>query len=170
MLVDVQLPVQTGSTADPRWVTRFAQHVEQCGFDGLVAVEHTVVGRDYAAVYPYASDGRMGLPVDCPIPDPLEPLAFLAAVTTRVTLATGVLVLPDHHPVMLAKRVATLDVLSGGRMRLGVGVGWMAEGVEACGADFASRGRRVDEAIDVLRALWSDRTYAGVGHSGEFTS
>ncbi|MEO7234672.1 MAG: LLM class F420-dependent oxidoreductase [Lapillicoccus sp.] len=168
MLVDVQLPVQAGTTADPRWVTRFAQHAERCGFDGLVAVEHTVVGRDYAAVYPYASDGLMGLPVDCPIPDPLELLAFLAAVTTRVTLATGVLVLPNHHPVVLAKRVATLDVLSGGRVRLGVGVGWMAEEVEACGANFATRGRRVDETIDVLRALWSDRTHEGVSHAGEF--
>jgi probable F420-dependent oxidoreductase len=104
---------------------------------------------------------------DCPIPDPLDLLAFLAAHTDRLGLATGVLVLPNHHPVMLAKRAATLDALSGGRLRLCVGVGWLREEIEACGAAFDSRGRRADEQLAVLRALWADRP-RGASHHGEF--
>src|SRR5690606_37265318 len=85
-------------------------------------------------------------------------------------LATGVLVLPNHHPVPLAKRLATIDQLSNGRVRLCVGVGWMREEIEACGADFETRGRRTDEAIDVLRLLWSEHGPEGVSHTGEFFS
>ncbi|RYJ04136.1 MAG: TIGR03619 family F420-dependent LLM class oxidoreductase, partial [Actinomycetales bacterium] len=108
------------------------------------------------------------LPDDCPIPDPLDLLTFLAARTTTLGLATGVLVLPNHHPVVLAKRAATLDVLSGGRLRLCVGAGWMREEVEACGVDFGTRGRRADEQIQVLRALWAGNGEKGVDHHGEF--
>ena len=102
-----------------------------------------------------------------PRPDPLDLLAFLAGQTGRLGLATGVLVLPNHHPVVLAKRAATVDALSGGRLRLAVGVGWMKEEIEACGAAFDSRGRRADEQIEVMRALWDDRPN-GVGFNGEF--
>jgi probable F420-dependent oxidoreductase len=84
-------------------------------------------------------------------------------------LATGVLVLPNHHPVVLAKRAATVDALSGGRLRLCVGVGWLKEELEACGAEFESRGRRADEQLSVLRALWADRPQ-GASHHGEFFS
>lgn len=161
-------PAAAGTTADPEWMTAFAQHVEACGFESLVVVEHTVVVRRYDSVYPYDESGRMALPDDCPIPDPLDLLTFLAARTTTLGLATGVLVLPNHHPVVLAKRTATLDVLSGGRLRLCVGAGWMREEVEACGVDFATRGRRADEQIQVLRALWSGNGDEGVDHHGEF--
>ncbi len=98
---------------------------------------------------------------------PLDLLSFLAGHTDRLGLATGVLVLPNHHPVVLAKRAATVDVLSSGRLRLCVGVGWLREEIEACGTDFQSRGRRADEQLAVLRALWDDRA-AGVTHHGEF--
>jgi probable F420-dependent oxidoreductase len=94
-------------------------------------------------------------------------LSFLAGHTDRLGLATGVLVLPNHHPVVLAKRAATVDVLSGGRLRLCVGVGWLREEIEACGTDFGSRGRRADEQLAVLRALWDDRPQ-GVSHHGEY--
>jgi probable F420-dependent oxidoreductase len=103
----------------------------------------------------------------CPVPDPLDLLSFLAAHTERLGLATGVLVLPNHHPVVLAKRAATVDALSEGRLRLCVGVGWLREEIEACGTEFASRGRRADEQLVVLRALWEQQT-AGVTHRGEF--
>jgi probable F420-dependent oxidoreductase len=76
-------------------------------------------------------------------------------------------VLPNHHPVVLAKRAATVDVLSGGRLRLCVGVGWLKEELEACGVDFDSRGRRADEQLAVLRALWADQSQ-GASHHGEF--
>jgi probable F420-dependent oxidoreductase len=145
----------------------FARHLERCGFESIVVVEHTVLVTQYDSVYPYDSSGRVGLAADCPIPDPLDLLAFLAGHTSRLGLATGVLVLPNHHPVVLAKRAATVDALSAGRLRLCVGVGWLKEELEACGADFDSRGRRADEQLAVLRALWADQP-RGASHHGEF--
>jgi probable F420-dependent oxidoreductase len=167
MKVSVFAPVADGLTADPDWIVPFAQHLESCGFESIVVAEHTVLATRYDSVYPYDSSGRVGLAADCPIPDPLDLLGFLAGHTSRLGLATGVLVLPNHHPVVLAKRAATVDALSGGRLRLCVGVGWLKEEVEACGADFSSRGRRADEQLAVLRALWADRP-EGVSHRGEF--
>jgi probable F420-dependent oxidoreductase len=163
----VLAPVAEGVTADPEWMASFAVHLERCGFESIVLVEHTVLATRYDSVYPYDSSGRVGLSADCPIPDPLDLLAFLAGHTSRLRLATGVLVLPNHHPVVLAKRAATLDALSGGRLRLCVGVGWLREEVEACGAEFDSRGRRADEQLAVLRELWADKPQ-GVSHHGEF--
>jgi len=163
----VVAPVAAGVTADPVWMTQFARHVESCGFESIVAVEHTVLLTEYSSVYPYDASGRVEIPADCAVPDPLELLAFLAGQTSTLGLATGVLVLPNHHPVVLAKRVATLNALSGGRVRLAVGMGWLREEIEACGAPFDARGRRADEQIDVLRLLWSDQP-DGATHSGEF--
>ena len=119
------------------------------------------------SVYPYDESGRVELSADCPVPDPVDLLAFLAGQTESLGLATGVLVLPNHHPVVLAKRVATLDALSGGRVRLCVGVGWLKEEIDACGAPFDSRGRRADEQLAVMRALWEDRP-EGASFHGEF--
>ncbi len=160
-------PVAAGVTADPDWMAGFARHLELCGFESIVVAEHTVLVTRYDSVYPYDSSGRVGLAADCPIPDPLDLLAFLAGHTSRLGLATGVLVLPNHHPVVLAKRAATVDVLSGGRLRLCVGVGWLQEELQACGADFASRGRRADEQFAVLRTLWADQPQ-GASYHGEF--
>ena len=160
-------PVAAGVTADPFWMAAFARHVEACGFDEIVTVEHTVLATTYESVYPYDQSGRVELTADCPVPDPLDLLVFLAGQTTSLGLATGVLVLPNHHPVVLAKRAATVDVLSGGRLRLCVGVGWLREEIEACGTEFESRGRRADEQLAVLRALWDHQT-DGVSHHGEF--
>ena len=124
MKVSVVAPVSDGVTADPDWMVAFARHLELCGFESIVAVEHTVLLTRYDSVYPYDSSGRVGLAPDCPIPDPLDLLAFLAGHTTSLGLATGVLVLPNHHPVVLAKRVATVDALS----------------AEGCGCVWASAG------------------------------
>jgi probable F420-dependent oxidoreductase len=161
-------PVRAGVCADPDWMAGFAQHVEGLGFESIVVVEHPLVIGDYTSRYPYASSGRMPLPDDCAIPDPIDTLAFLAGVTSTLGLSTGVLVLPAHHPVVMAKRLATLDRLSKGRVRLCIGVGWMREELEACGVDFASRGRRTDECIDVMRALWADTEPEGANFTGEF--
>ncbi|MBV9513259.1 MAG: LLM class F420-dependent oxidoreductase [Mycobacteriaceae bacterium] len=160
-------PVAAGVTADPSWMVAFARHVEACGFDEIVAVEHTVLATAYDSIYPYDTSGRVGLSADCPVPDPLDLLAFLAGHTTTLGLRTGVLVLPNHHPVVLAKRVATVDALSGGRLQLCVGVGWLREEIQACGAPFTARGRRADEQIEVMRLLWGDSP-EGVTHTGEF--
>src|SRR5581483_636861 len=164
----VMAPVAAGVTADPEWMAGFALHAEECGFESIVAVEHAVVGAGYQSRYPYAASGRMELPDDCVLPDPLVLLTFLAGLTRRIGLATGLLVLPDHHPVPLAKRAATLDQLSAGRLRLVTGIGWMREEVEACGADFESRGRRTDESIEVMRALWKGGPASYDGHFFSF--
>jgi probable F420-dependent oxidoreductase len=163
----VVAPVGAGVTADPEWMSTFARHVEACGFESIVAVEHSVLMTQYSSVYPYDVSGRVELAADCVVPDPLDLLAFLAAHTDRLGLATGVLVLPNHHPVVLAKRVATLDALSRGRLRLCVGTGWLKEEIEACGTDFSSRGRRTDEQLEVMRLLWADHP-DGASHHGEF--
>jgi probable F420-dependent oxidoreductase len=160
-------PVAAGVTAEPAWISAFARHVEACGFESIVVVEHTVLMTEYSSVYPYAESGRVELSADCPVPDPLDLLAFLAGHTNRLGLATGVLVLPNHHPVTLAKRVATVDALSAGRIRLCVGMGWLKEEIEACGAEFSSRGRRADEQLEVMRLLWQDHPH-GASFSGEF--
>ena len=161
-------PVRAGVCADPDWMAAFALHIEALGFESIVVVEHPLVIGDYTSRYPYAASGRMPLPDDCAIPDPIDTLAFLAGVTSTLVLATGVLVLPAHHPVVMAKRLATLDRLSKGRVRLCIGVGWMREELEACGVDFDSRGRRTDECIDVMRALWADTEPEGASFAGEF--
>jgi probable F420-dependent oxidoreductase len=161
-------PVRSNVTADPVWMTGFAQHAEALGFESIVVVEHAVVIGGYDERYPYSSSGRMPLPNDCIVPDPIDLLTYLAAVTTTLRLATGVLILPEHHPVVMAKRLATLDRLSGGRARMCIGVGWMREELEACGIDFSTRGRRTDECMDVLRTLWSPEDEDGLSFEGEF--
>ena len=163
-------PVRTGATADPDWMTAFARHVEASGYESLVVVEHAVVISDYTSTYPYAKSGKMPLPDDCRIPDPLDLMAFLAAVTDRITLATGVLVVPNHQAVVLAKRIATVDVLSKGRVRMCLGVGWMEEELRATGADPRTRGRRMDETIEAMRVLWADSGPEGAAFSGEFVN
>jgi len=148
---------------DPDRLIAVARHAEQCGLESLYVGEHI-------ALYPGASVGPVTFPPSTPIADPLECLAFVAAATERILLGTGVLLLPYHQPVVLAKRLATLDVLSKGRMRLfTVGVGALPGEAMAAGVDFATRGRRADEAIDVLRLLW-DGDENGVSFDGEFFS
>jgi probable F420-dependent oxidoreductase len=148
---------------DPDQMTAVARHAEQCGFESFYFPEHI-------ALYPGAAIGPVAFPAATPIADPLQCLGFVAAVTDRILLGTGVLLLPYHHPVALAKRLATLDVLSKGRMGLlTVGVGSLPGEAMAAGVDFATRGRRADEAIDVLRRLWAGDEH-GVSFDGEFFS
>jgi probable F420-dependent oxidoreductase len=158
------LMYNTGSYGtDPDQLIAVARHAEQCGFESFYVPEHI-------ALYPGAAVGPAVFPPATPIADPLECLSFVAAATERILLGTGVLLLPYHQPVVLAKRLATLDVLSKGRMRLlTVGVGALPGEAMAAGVDFATRGRRADEAIDVLRLLWSGDEN-GVSFAGEFFS
>ena len=92
---------------------------------------------------------------DFPLPDPLIWMAYVAAATTKIKLATGILILPQHNPVVAAKQIATLDALSSGRVLLGIGVGWLREEFDAIGVPFEDRGERTDEYVQALRALWS---------------
>ena len=108
-------------------------------------------------------------PEDSPIPDPLIWLAFLAARTTTLRLCTGVLILPQRNPLVLAKEVATLDQLSKGRVTLGVGVGWLAEEFAALGVPFAERAARTDETIAAMRAAWTQNPASHHGTFHNFT-
>lgn len=161
-------PVHSGVTADPDWIGGYARHAEALGIESIVMIDHPVVVVGHDASYPYSQDGSWVMDTHAVIPDALEVLAFLAGATSTLGLATGVLVLPVHHPAVLAKRLATIDRLSRGRLRVAVGMGWMHEEIEACGVDFDSRGRRADESIDLMRALWSDESPDGVTVDGEF--
>ena len=147
--------------ADPDRLVTVTRHAEQCGFDALYVPEHV-------AIYPGAQLGSWSVPPTLPFPDPLDILTFVAASTERILLGTGVLLLPYHHPVTLAKRLATIDVLSRGRMRLlTVGVGALPGEAAAVGVDYSTRGRRADEAIEVLRRLWAEDEDGATFH-GEF--
>ena len=148
---------------DPDAMIAVARHADACGFESFYVPEHV-------ALYPGASFGAVTFPADLPIADPLECLSFVAAATERILLGTGVLLLPYHEPVVLAKRLATIDLLSKGRMRLlTIGVGSLPGEAAAVGVDYATRGRRADEAIDALRLLWAGDAN-GVSFDGEFFS
>jgi probable F420-dependent oxidoreductase len=144
-----------------------AKAAENTGFESLWTVEHIVYPEGYESTYPYAPDGKMPGSGDSPIPDPLIWLAFAAANTTSLKLATGISLLPERHPVTYAKEVATLDSMSGGRLMLGVGIGWLREEFEALDVPWAGRTRRTEEYADVMRTLWSAD---GVSYDGEFVS
>jgi probable F420-dependent oxidoreductase len=145
----------TGRYVDPAKAVELVQAGEAVGFESAWTVEHTVVPAGYASTYPYSDDGKMaGGRDDIPLPDPLIWMAYVAARTSAIKLATGVMILPQHSPVVAAKQVATLDHMSGGRVLLGIGVGWLREEFDAIGVPFDERGRRTDEYVAVMRELW----------------
>ena len=146
----------------PEGATKLAQAAEESGIESLWTVEHVVVPEGYESAYPYSRTGKMPGGETAPIPDPLAWIAFMAGQTKTVRLATGVLILPQRNPVILAKECATIDVLSGGRLTLGVGIGWLEEEFDTIGVPFAERVDRTEEHIEAMRALWSkDETFDG---------
>ncbi len=159
----------SGPWSSPDNAAVMAEAAEQHGIESLWTVEHVVVPKDYKSAYPYSSSGKMPGGEDVPIPDPLIWLSWVAGRTSKVRLCTGILILPQRSPVVLAKEVATLDVLSRGRVTLGVGVGWLKEEFDAIGVPFEERGPRTDEAIEALRVLWTqaEPTYKGKYYSFE---
>jgi probable F420-dependent oxidoreductase len=144
-----------------------ARQAEAAGFESVWTVEHVVYPDDYESKYPYSGDGKMPAVPSTPIPDPLIWLAYVAAVTTKLRLATGILILPERNPVVLAKELATLDHLSGGRVELGIGVGWLKEEFDALGIPWERRGARTDEYVAAMRALWASD---GATFDGDFAS
>ena len=148
--------VNSGPFSNHELLAHLAQTAEQCGFESLWTVEHVVIPKDYQSPYPYSKSGTIPGGEDVPIPDPLLPLSFAAALTKTIRLATGIVILPQRHPLYLAKEIATLDLLSGGRAILGIGSGWLKEEFDALGLDFHTRGARTDEAIDAMRACWRE--------------
>jgi probable F420-dependent oxidoreductase len=151
--VGVHLP-QYGRTASTEAIERAARHAEELGFADVWVSDHVVVPADQGYPSPY-------------LYDPLVTLTYAAAITRRVGLGTSVLVAPQHTPLWLANVLASLDAISGGRLTVGIGVGWSEGEFAALGASFHDRGRRTDEIIDLLRACWRDdpTTFAGEHYS-----
>jgi len=157
------LYANAGPFAEPENAVGLAQLAEELGFESLWTVEHVAVPSGYQSTYPYSDTGKMPAGEEVAIPDPLIWLAYVGAATTRLHLGTGILILPQRNPIILAKELATLDRLTGGRVELGIGVGWLEEEFDALGVPFAQRGKRTDEYVDVMRRLWreDESTYDG---------
>jgi probable F420-dependent oxidoreductase len=155
--VGVVLPT-AGPKATPDNVATVARWAQELGFGSVWVTDHVILPERVESWYPYRSHGRWDYPPDTPWMDPLLALLYAGAVAPSLRLGTSVLVAALRHPVLLAKQVATLDVLSGGRVILGVGAGWMREEFELVGASFADRGRRVVEMVELMRALWTGQT------------
>jgi probable F420-dependent oxidoreductase len=158
--------VGIGPTVDPKRIRTISTTAERLGFATIWAPEHVVLLEQYASKYPYSS-GQFPAPVDTPIADPFTTLAYAAAYTSRIRLGTGICLVPEHNPLVLAKTAATLDRLSGGRFILGAGVGWLAEEFQALGISFDRRAQRTREYIDVMRKLWTEPRSS---HQGEFVN
>lgn len=132
------------------------REAEDRGFESIWVAEHVVLFDDYESRYPYAADGRFPGAGDSGLLEPLTALTYLAAVTDRIRLGTGICLVPQRNPVYTAKQVVDLDCLSGGRVDFGIGVGWLREEFEALAVPFARRGARTDEYLQVMRSLWTD--------------
>ncbi len=146
---------------------RLALAAEAAGFESLVVIEHVVWPTNYTSRYPYSPTGRLPGGPETNLPDPLIWMAFALAATTKLRCLTGILILSQRNPVVLAKELATLDSMSGGRIDLGIGVGWLKEEFDAIGVPFTRRGARTDEYIQAMRALWAKDD---ASFKGEFVS
>ncbi|MBT4520079.1 MAG: LLM class F420-dependent oxidoreductase [Halieaceae bacterium] len=131
------------------------RRAEALGFDSVWCGEHVVWPSQIDSPYPYSPDGVMPGDPETPVPDPLIWLAYVAAAAPTLKLGTCVLILPQRNPLILAKELATLDRLSGGRVELGIGVGWMKEEFDALGAAWDHRGARTDEYVEAMKVLWA---------------
>jgi len=166
MRVELWIPTAT-PFATPELLAAIGREAEERGFSELWVGEHVVLFEEYASSYPYAEDGRIPAPPGTGLLEPLGTLSYLAAHTSTVRLGTAMVLLPQRNPVYTAKEAATLDWLSGGRVDLGVGVGWLEEEFRAVNVPWPQRGRRTDEYLEVLRTLWTDETSQ---FEGEFYS
>ena len=142
-----------------------ARKAEDIGLESVWTFEHTMVPNNYASKYPYSASGKMPAAPDTNFIDPLIALSAIAAVTSKIRLGTGVNILPQTNPLLLAKQAASLDLVSDGRFELGVGIGWLREEFEALGTPFERRGARFDDYMTGMRKVWSGET---VEHQSDF--
>lgn len=142
------LPLELG-------VAKMCVSLEDAGFDSIWISDHVVMPDVVGSHYPFAADGKANWATDAPWYDAVALLGMMTAATTTVELGVAVLLLPLRHPVVFAKQAATLDALSGGRLALGVGAGWMAEEFDALDVPFKTRGSRLNEWIEIARACWT---------------
>lgn len=159
-----------GAGATRGVIDAVAAAAERSGFATLWAGEHVVMVDRSASRYPYSDDGQIAVPATADWIDPLIGLSFAAAATSTIGLATGVLLLPEHNPVLVAKQAATLDTLSGGRFTLGIGVGWSREEFDALGIPFERRAARTAEYVAAMRTLWRDDVASFDGEFVRFES
>ena len=155
MKVGAFAPVGT-LNANPEFVGVLGPTLEERGFESLWVAEHVVLFDDYASKYPYADNGRFPGGGDSGLLEPMTALAYVAATTTTLRLGTGICLVGQRNPVYTAKQVADVDVLSGGRVDFGVGIGWLREEFEAVAMPFANRGKRSDEHLEVMTSLWTE--------------
>ncbi len=156
-----------GKGARPRTLQLVAEHAERLGFATLWSPEHVVLFDHYESAYPYSDDGQFLAAGHIELTDPFVTLAYVAGRTSRIRLATGICLVPERNPLVLAKAVASLDFMSGGRAALGVGIGWSTEEFAALGIPFERRAQRTCEYVDVMRKLWSEEK---TSFSGEFVN
>jgi probable F420-dependent oxidoreductase len=157
------VPVNVG-VPNVEAMVALAQKAEAVGLESVWTFEHAIVPNDYSSKYPYSADGKIGVTPDTNFVDPLVALSTIAQATKRVRLGTGVNILPQTNPLLLAKQAASLDFVSGGRFMLGVGIGWLKEEFAAMGTPFEKRGARFDDYVAAMRMVWSGET---VEHQSE---
>ena len=148
--------VGLGPFSVPEIMAHVARTAEQCGFESLWAPDHSAIPDGHQTKCPYTPNGEIPGGPNAPLVEPISALSFMAGLTSKIKLGTGVMILPQRHPFYVAKELATLDLISTGRAILGIGSGWCAEELAALGLDFRQRGKRTDEAMQALRALWRD--------------
>ena len=157
--------INMAQEAAPDTLLPLMARIEAMGFESAWTGEHALIPRDYQSRYPYNSSGKIGVPMETPFTDPLVTLSFVAAHTTRLKLGTGINILPQCNPLLMAKQVASLDHLSKGRLLLGLGVGWLAEEFKAMGTPFERRGQRFDDYLAAMKQVWSGDL---VDHQSDF--
>jgi probable F420-dependent oxidoreductase len=155
MEIGLFAPLGNGN-ASAEILRTLGREAEDRGFESVWVAEHVVLFDDYQSQYPYAADGRFPGGGDTGLLEPLTALTYLAAVTDRIRLGTGICLVPQRNPVYTAKQVVDLDNLSGGRVDFGIGVGWLREEFDAVAAPFEQRGARTDEYLQVMHSLWTD--------------
>lgn len=156
-----------GAGTDPDSIRVIAENAERLGFGTLWGGEHIVFVQTFTSKYPYTENGALPGPVDSPLLSPYLALTYAAAFTNRIRLATGITIIPEYNPLILAKEVMSLDRLSRGRFMLGVGIGWLEEEFQALGISWERRAARTNEYIAAMKALWKDKL---ASFSGEFVN
>lgn len=160
------IPVNVGAGSAKQLVA-VARKAEDVGIESVWTFEHVVVPVDYESKYPYSPNGKMGTSPETNFVDPLIALAAIATATSKLRLATGVNILSQANPLLLAKQAASLDFVSDGRFMLGVGIGWLKEEFDALGTPFERRGARFDDYIEAMKKVWSEDV---VEHQSDFIS
>lgn len=151
-----------GNMAQPNMIATAAENAERLHFSTVWAPEHLLFPQNFTSQYPYARGANLPITTDIPLLNPFLALTYAAARTSRIRLATGICLVPEYHPILLAKICASLDYLSAGRFALGIGIGWLREEFEVLGIPWERRAKRTREYVEAMRKLWDgDKTYHG---------